>query len=237
MSGTGPVTPLYPRMINLYSGAIALGNWGQCCWRAKGETYKREIKKIKSSPDPRRTQSITHWQVNVVPMCLHTRCPLCHGGQLVSAQMDKWIIVYLQQINIYTTTKAAIALIEMCWRSSETRGDSNWWEMRCWCWDLFVISHRGGTRLKRFSFPGNISSRSACVVASPAKTYMNYIPEKCWRSIISVSRLHACNYIGWGWAEPAQQHLLLLTLIRVCDDVRRSLDVNNKYLSIVRLIL
>lgn len=58
-------------------------------------------------------------------MRLHTRCPLCHGGQLVSAQMDKWIIVYLQQIDIYTTTKAAIALIEMCWRvkQEETQTD------------------------------------------------------------------------------------------------------------------
>jgi hypothetical protein len=94
----------------------------------------------------------------------------------------------------------------------------------------------GRNQIKTFARFQETSSRSACVVASPAKTYMNYIPEKCWCSIISVSRLHACNYIGWG-AEPAQQHLLLLTLIRVCDDVRRSLDVNNKYLSIVRSIL
>ena len=72
--------------------AIALGiiegNAG-----AKGE---------KSSPDPRRTQSITDEKQQRSHMLVHGSLslsdidllPLCHGGQLVSAQMDKWIIVY-----------------------------------------------------------------------------------------------------------------------------------------------
>jgi hypothetical protein len=80
-------------------------NWGQY-WR----------KRRKSSPDPRRTQSITETkQQQRSHMLVHGSLslsdidllPLCHGGQLVSAQMDKWIIVYY----LYKTAHTAFIIL------------------------------------------------------------------------------------------------------------------------------
>ena len=122
--------------------------------------------------------------------------PLCHGGQLVSAQMDKWIIVYYLQDSthsVYNIDSHIVCIVYIRTMSSEIRWDSRLVSLSL-CRLVCSSHHNGGRRLKKcaqFLFSWKRLRR---------RFSQNYPELNKKKSVGSINILRLHGYINyWCW--------------------------------------